>query len=104
GARLQQPDVALMELRVRAPVLDGANGGNLLQDLEKRGRRVALPSRERILKQDERQVRRIGDALEVRERHLRALAEGVDRGREDEQRRGAALRGHLRETSGLEAA
>src|SRR6185295_15512269 len=69
-----------------------------------RRRGIAQAARERILEQDERQVGGIGDAAEVLERHLGALAEGVDRGRKHEQRGGPALLCHPRNARRLEAA
>ena len=41
--------------------------------LQQRVARVALAGRERILEHDDRQVGGVGDALEMRERHLRRL-------------------------------
>ena len=101
---LQRADVPFVMRHVADPVLDGADRGHLLAQLQQRFLRIALAGGERILEGDQRQVGGIGDALEMRERHLPRLAERERRRREHQQRRGAAVRRHAREPRGFEAA
>ena len=89
---------------VADPVLDGADGRHFLAQLEQRVLRIALPRRQRILERDQRQVGDIGDALEMRQRHGRRLAERERRRRKHQKRGGAALRRHLGDARGFEAA
>ena len=93
-----------MQLRIGAPVLDRAHARHRIHDPDERSERVALSARERILEQDQRQVGNIGDALEIIDCHLRALAEGVDPGGEHEQGGRAARVRHFREAHRFERA
>jgi hypothetical protein len=103
-ARLQHADVPLVQLRVRAPVLDRAHRGHRVDDLEQRLQRIALAAGERILEDDQRQVARVGDALEVIDRHLRALAEAEHARGENEQRRSTPGLRHARDAGTFEGA
>ena len=77
---------------------------HLLAHLQQRVLRIALPGRKRILEHDQRQIGGVGDALEMRERHRRRLAERERRRRKHQQRRSAALRRHAGDARGLDAA
>src|SRR5919204_592897 len=103
-ARLQHAYVPFMELRVRAPVLDGAHARHLVCDAQQRLQRVAITGGDGILECDERQIARLRDALEMLHRHLGALAEVIDVRREHEQRRRAAVGSHARDARGFETA
>ena len=70
---LQLDDMPLMLRHDVAPVLDGANGGHFVEQPQQRIARIALPAGQRILEGDQRQVDRVGDLLEMRDRHLGAL-------------------------------
>ena len=66
--------------------------------------RIALPGRERILEGDDRQAARVGDALEVLDRHGRRLAKRERRRREHQQRRSAAGLRHAGDARRFQAA
>src|SRR6516162_392136 len=89
---LQGAHLPLMERHVVGPVLDGADLRHRFEELEERLRRIALAGRQRILERDDRQIgRRLGYALEMRDRHLGILPEG-ERPRWEHQQRRAASR------------
>src|SRR5215467_6096170 len=91
---LQRANVHLVLRNAAAPVLDGADRGHRLAYLQQRFARIALAGCERILEHDDRQVARVRDALEMRERHLGRLLQGERRRREHQQGGCAALRRH----------
>src|SRR6516162_2114306 len=88
---------------VADPVLDGADGRYFLTQLQQRVLRIALPGCERILKDNQRQVGGVSDALEMSERHLRRLPKGERRWRKHQKRGGAALSRHARKPRRLDA-
>ena len=73
----------------------------MLNDLEQGRHRIALPSGKRILKQNEGEGRDLRDALEVLNRHFRALTKSRNSGGENQERRGASLGRHLGNLLGL---
>jgi hypothetical protein len=94
----------LVVLGIADPVLDGADGRHLLAEPQQRLLRIALAGRQRILEHDERQVGRVGDALEMRERHRGRLPEREGCRRKHQERGGAAVSRHARDARGLHAA
>jgi hypothetical protein len=101
---LQRADVYLVLLDIARPVLDRPDGRHRLDHLQQRVARVALAGRQRILENDQRQAGGVGNALEVLDRHGRALAERKRRRRENEQRRCSTRFRHARDAGGLDAA
>ena len=71
--------------------------GTAATSFKQRIERIALPARSGYWKDDDRQVRGVRDAAEMREHHLRPLAQRQRTGRENQERRGAALLRHARE-------
>src|SRR6266436_7452790 len=104
GQALQGANVHLMLRHVARPILDGADAHHLVGHLEERVHRVALARGERILEHDERQVGRVRDAFEMSKCHLRRLSQREGPRREDQQRRGAAVRRHAGDPGRLDAA
>ncbi len=93
-AALQRADLPLVQRHRVAPILDRTDRRYLVGEAQQRRQGIALAGGERILKDDDRQIAGLRDRLEMGQRHLFALAEGEGAGREDQQRRGAALARH----------
>ncbi len=89
---------------LRRPVLDGANGRHLVEQPLQRRRRIALPRRQRILKYDQRQIGRVRNGLEMRQRHLGRLAKREGSRRENQQCRSATCLSLPRNPRRLQAA
>ena len=87
---MQRPHLRFVLSNARRPVLDGAYGGNFVEQAAQRLRGIALSGRQRILENDQRQIGGRRDCLEVRERHLRGLAERKRRRRKHQKRRRSA--------------
>ena len=102
--RLQVAHMPFVLRNVVGPVLDGADRRHLVAHPQQRLLRIALAGRERILENDQRQIGRIRDALEMRDRHLGILAHRERRRRKHQQRGSAAGRRHLGDARGFEAA
>src|SRR6516225_3580823 len=98
------PNVHFVLRHVARPIFDGADGGDLLDQLQQRFARIALTGRQRVLEGDNRQGTRVGDTLEVLDCHRRRLSERERRRREHQKRRGTALFGHARDAHHCEAA
>jgi hypothetical protein len=78
--------------------------GNFVEQAGQRRRGVTLPGRDRILKNDQRQIGGRRDCLEVRNRHVRGLAEREGRRRKHQKRRRSARLRPPRDPGRLEAA